>query len=380
MKKKIKKLARKIAAVAPKSGIIRTVLEGTYRAGAKVYRRFFGLKRFKAAANEAIDQHCPEEKKGFARFILMLKIYGSRVRYGIIPKEYFIYGFNMLSAEGRGSFVTRSNKYKYYKKFNSRNYVDFLNQKTETYRKFGEFYGRDVVSLYTDADFESFKSFVEKHPRFIYKPAQDYGGRGIKIYDLKNYDCPEDLFAIIIFNGACVLEELIVQGEEIARIHPDSVNTVRLVTYHSDSGDTYPQWCFLRMGSGGSHTDNMSGGGISALVDFETGVVCDCGRDYLGHRYIYHPDTNVQLVGLKLPHWDEVRGLACRLAAVLPEVRFVGWDLAYSDRGWVFVEGNAQPQCVAPQIMSYNGKLRNYKEMDKIYEADHKALAGGAAK
>ena len=85
-------------------------------------------------------------------------------------------------------------------------------------------------------------------------------------------------------------------------------------------------------------------------------------------------------MGLKLPHWDEVRGLACRLAAVLPEVRFVGWDLAYSDRGWVFVEGNAQPQCVAPQIMSYNGKLRNYKEMDKIYEADHKAIAGGAAK
>lgn len=379
MKKIIRKLAKAVSAVVPKSGLLRDFLAATYRGGIKVYRRFFGLKKFREAANEAIAEHRPEAAKGMAHTVLMLKIYCCRVRFGIIPKEYFIYGFNMLSAEGRSTFVTRSNKYKYYKKFNDRNYVDFLNQKTETYRIFGEFYGRDVVSLYDARDFADFVAFLEKHPRFIYKPAQDYGGRGIKIYDRKNYESAEDLFEIIIFNGACVLEELIVQGKEIADIHPDSVNTVRIVTYHGDNGDTHTQWCFLRMGSGGSHTDNMSGGGISARIDFDTGVVCDCGRDYLGHRYIYHPDSKVQLVGLNIPQWDEVKKLVCRLADTLPQVRFVGWDLAYSDKGWVFVEGNAQPQCVAPQIMSYNGMLHAYKNMDAIFEADRAKLGGDRA-
>lgn len=379
MKKIMRRIAKAVSAVVPKSGLLRDFLTATYRGGIKVYRRFFGLKKFREAANEAIAEHRPEAAKGMAHTILMLKIYCCRVRFGIIPKEYFIYGFNMLSAEGRSTFVTRSNKYKYYKKFNDRNYVDFLNQKTETYRIFGEFYGRDVVSLYDARDFSEFAAFLEKHPRFIYKPAQDYGGRGIKIYDRKNYESAEDLFEIIIFNGACVLEELIVQGKEIADIHPDSVNTVRIVTYHGDNGDTHTQWCFLRMGSGGSHTDNMSGGGISARIDFDTGVVCDCGRDYLGHRYIYHPDSKIQLVGLNIPQWDEVKKLVCRLADTLPQVRFVGWDLAYSDKGWVFVEGNAQPQCVAPQIMSYNGMLHAYKNMDAIFEADRAKLGGDRA-
>lgn len=376
MKKFVKRLARAVSAIAPKSGIIRNILVGGYRVAGKTYRRFFGLNKFREAANEAIAEHRPSAMHGVKHLVLMMKIYNCKVRFGIIPKEYFIYGFNMLSREGRSTFVTRSNKYKYYKKFNDRNYIDFLNQKTETYRIFGEFYGRDVVSLYDDRDFESFRVFLEKHPRFIYKPAQDYGGRGIKIYDRKNYESDEDLFEIIIFNGACVLEELIVQGKEIADIHPDSVNTVRIVTYRGEKGDTHTQWCFLRMGSGGSHTDNMSGGGISARIDFDTGVVCDCGRDYLGHQYIYHPDSKVQLVGLNIPQWDEVKKLVCRLADALPQVRFVGWDLAYSEKGWLFVEGNAQPQCVAPQIMSYNGMLHAYKDMDAIFEADHKAAGG----
>ena len=374
MKNFLRKVKAAIVDGGPYSGVLKWLVVTMYILALKVFTNYGRLKK---RVNDTILENRPElEGKKRAMKKLFREIMYCRFMYGILPKEYFIYRFDLLSHEGRKTFVTRSNKYKYYKKFNSKSYAEFLNRKTETIRKFGEFYHRDVLCVYDEDEFPAFCEFIKKHPRFIYKPAQDYGGHGIKIYNAELYESPEDLFSIIVFNGACVCEELIVQGQEIAQFHPDSVNTVRIVTYRSDDGVAHTQWCFLRMGAGGSHTDNMSAGGISALIDFDTGIIIDCGRDYKGDRFVFHPDTGVQFVGFKIPRWDEVKEMVQKLANVLPQVRFVGWDLAYTENGWVFVEGNAQPQCVAPQITAYNGKLAAYKAMDEIYEADRKARKG----
>lgn len=368
MRNSLRKIKKAIIESGPKRGLMKKLIVMFYVLGLKMFTNY---GRLKENIYNAIYDNRPElaENKKAAKKLYEEVLY-CRFMYGILPKEYFIYRFDLLSHEGRMTFVTRSNKYKYYRKFNSKSYAEFLNSKTETYRRFGEFYRREVLCVYDEDEFEEFCGFIKRHPRFIYKPARDYGGHGIKIYDSSLYESAADLFSIIVFNGACVCEELIVQGQEIAQFHPESVNTVRIVTYRSDDGEAHTQWCFLRMGAGESHTDNMSAGGISALIDFETGIICDCGRDYKGDKYIFHPDTGVQLVGFNVPRWDEVKTMIKALANVLPQVRFVGWDLAYTDNGWVFVEGNAQPQCVAPQITAYNGKLSTYKAMDEIYEAD----------
>jgi len=375
VKKALRKIKKALISSGLKSGLCKQIIVSAYILGLKMFTKY---KRLENNVYDTIFKFRPEFEGDRAKAKkLFREIMYCRFMYGILPKEYFIYRFDLLSHEGRLTFVTRSNKYEYYRKFNSKNYAEFLNSKTETLRIFGEFYHRDVLCVYDSNDFPAFCEFIEKHPRFIYKPAQDYGGHGIKIYDATHYESAEDLFDIILFNGASVCEELIVQGKEIAQFHPESVNTVRIVTYRSDDGVAHTQWCFLRMGAGDSHTDNMSAGGISALIDFETGIICDCGRDYDGNRYVFHPDTGVQLIGFNVPRWDEVKQMIQKLANALPQVRFVGWDLAYTDNGWVFVEGNARPQCVAPQITAYNGKLHAYKQMDEIFKADSEAKKRG---
>lgn len=327
----------------------------------------------KVSVYDAIYEAKPElEKNKKKAKRLYREIQYCKFMYGIATKEYFVYEFDKLSHEGRKQFVTRSNKYNFYRKFNNENYIDYLNKKTETYRLFKDFYNRDVVCLYDEGDFEVFKKFVDKHSKFIYKPAEDYGGHGIKIYNKDNFDSLEDLFTLIIFGGGCVLEELIVQGEEIAEFHRDSVNTVRLVTYRDHNGEPNIQWCFLRMGSGGSHTDNMSSGGIAAMIDYDTGIIYKEGRDWEGKKYMYHPDSKKQLIGFQMPKWDEVRTVIKDLVNVIPEVRFVGWDLAYTTKGWTFVEGNAKPQCVSAQISEYNGKLYKYQQADELYKLERK--------
>ena len=341
-----------------------------------IYAAFLLLKgKYKKECrkiHKAMGENRPEVVEGTAEYKKLFDdVFYCCFIYGCLAKEYFSYEFNMLSHEGRSTFVTRGNKYPFYKVFNNPNYSEFLNKKTEMHRKFGEFYGRDVLALFDENDYEAFCEFVKKHPKFIYKPAEAYGGNGIKIYDSSKYPDVEELFKVIIYRGAAVVEELIKQGEALSKINAGSVNTVRFVTYHSDGGETIPQWSFLRMGSGNSVTDNMSSGGISARIDIDAGIICDYGRDYKRNKYMYHPDSGVQLIGYQMPEWDKAKALIEKCAAVMPEVRFIGWDLAYTENGWVLVEGNSKTQCVAPQVTSYGGMLDTYKAMLDLYNKEN---------
>lgn len=369
LKKFAKKIKKKIVLAEPTSTVSKWLIVNLYVFALVLFTNY---ARRKASILNIIYEYqcdCLNNRKKTKK--LYREILYCGFLYGISAKEYFVYSFKLLSHEGRKTFVTRSNKYKYYKKFNSPNYVDFLNKKTETYRLFKKFYGRDVICLYDEEDFDSFVGFVNKHRQFIYKPAEEYGGHGVEIFNADDYESFRDLFEVIIINGGCVLEELIIQGQTIAQFHPQSVNTVRIVTYLPDDGNPIIQWCFLRIGEGDSHTDNMSSGGIAAMIDPETGVIYSSGRGWDGSLHIYHPDTMVKLAGFEMPEWDSVKAIIKELANTLPEVRFVGWDLAYTEKGWVFVEGNARPQCVAPQIPEFNGKLYKYVEADEIFEADN---------
>lgn len=371
---KLKKMMKRVKAAVvkrePTSFISKCLIVWAYKFALTLLGKY---KKRKKSIVKMIEQCAGERvnEPGYLRKTLNEIIY-CRFMYGIAAKEYFVYDFEKLSHAGRKIFVTRGNKYPYYAQFNNPNYTQYFNKKTETYRKFGKYYNRDVACLYDENDFEKFKEFVAKHDRFIYKPADDYGGHGIEIYDATKYESIEELFKIIMCNGFCVVEELIVQGKEIAQFHPESVNTVRVVAYRASEEETLIQWCFLRMGMGDSHTDNMSSGGLAAMIDPKTGIIYTTGRDWLNEIHLCHPDTGVQLVGFQLPEWDKLLALLKELSNVIPEVRFVGWDFAYSVKGWTFVEGNARPQCVSAQITEYNGKLYAYQEMKKLFDEEMK--------
>lgn len=98
-------------------------------------------------------------------------------------------------------------------------------------------------------------------------------------------------------------------------------------------------------------------------MDSRTGVVV-CAGDEMGNDYIYHSDTNVKLIGYKIPRWDEAVSTAINLAKQVPDVRYVGWDLALTDNGWVLIEGNEDGQILF-QYFSHSGISAEVKEIYK---------------
>lgn len=362
IKRLLRKIKRWIVDKEPTSSLSKVLIVWAYKLALIIFGRY---KKRKESAMEVIEELMEE---GDNPNKLFNQILYCRFMYRISAKEYFVFDFAKLSHEGRKTFLTRGNKYPFYKKFNQANYTAFFNQKTETYRKFHKFYNRDVLCMYDASDYDKFLEFIDKHSKFIYKPSDDYGGHGIKIYDADHFDSKKDLFEIILSDGYCVLEELIVQGQAIAQFHPESVNTTRIVAFLTPTEEVKILWTFLRMGMGDNHTDNMSAGGLAAMIDPLTGIIYTTGRDWLGKKHIAHPDTGIQLVGYQMPEWDTLMKLVEEIAKTIPQVRLVGWDFAYTDKGWTFVEGNARPQCVSAQITDHNGKFHLYEEMNDLLE------------
>lgn len=99
-------------------------------------------------------------------------------------------------------------------------------------------------------------------------------------------------------------------------------------------------------GCGDSIVDNGGVGGIFSTIDVMTVVVTTSGVSEKGESYISHPDSGVQILGAKIPQWNELLKLVEELAKVIPEQKYVGWDLTLTGSGWIMVKGNANGQLI----------------------------------
>ena len=139
-----------------------------------------------------------------------------------------------------------------------------------------------------------------------------------------------------------VLEHVQAQHPDMARLHPQSVNTMRICTDLVD-GQVHIAYITLKMGRGGGVCDNSGQGGILCRVDIDTGKICSPATDDYFNVYDRHPDTGIPLVGYQLPMIEEAKAMACEAAREIPEVGHVGWDMAIGPDGPAIIEGNDFP-------------------------------------
>lgn len=286
------------------------------------------------------------------------KIRNDMLRYLITPEEYFLYEFDVRPEREKSTFVGDIERMILCSRlYNSTKSGFIFMDKYRTYQVFERFFGREVMEIKSTCNYTAYENFCKKHGEFVVKPS--HSSRGSGIYLDRAITDPEikKSFERILHNAPCVVEEKIIQGAEMAALHPESVNTIRYATYLKD-GAISTIACFIKIGRGSSVVDNGGAGGLLAAVDSESGVIVTPGRTEAGEEFATHPDTNEKIVGRQLPNWKELKGLVTELAAVTPDQPYVGWDLAYSTKGWVLVEGNSGGQFVGPQISKKEG-IRN---------------------
>ena len=120
-------------------------------------------------------------------------------------------------------------------------------------------------------------------------------------------------------------------------------------------GKAYFLQAVLKIGNGGV-VDNFSSGGMYTYVD-DNGTVFVEAIDQADNIFYTHPISKTQIVGFKVPMFNEAVELVKQCAHVVPQVAYVGWDVAIGENGPEVIEGNAYPG-----IFQIKSSLSNKKE------------------
>ena len=275
--------------------------------------------------------------------------------YGFTPdQEIYLRIYSKLHDE-KTTFISWKERSLYWARLNRWDKRWMLEDKYEAYRMLRSYYKREMIRILSDKDYPLFLSFIKRHPVFVVKPLGLTLSMGVRKVYADQFSDKKALFHELLFvadefrgdysiqkldfHGA-VLEELIVQEKQFGAIHPDSVNAVRITTIRlRDNILFYYPW--IKVGVNHSFVASAGQGGFNAGIDVETGEVNTDGYMEDGRTMAIHPDSGLSFKSIIMPEWQEALSMVREIAKVLPDsINYVGWDLVYTDSGWLIMEGN----------------------------------------
>ncbi|MBR4188755.1 MAG: hypothetical protein IKQ55_02210 [Kiritimatiellae bacterium] len=307
-----------------------------------------------AEIEAAVRKRMPVATDGEVGDAILATIYHYWV-YGSTYDEYFYYGFARKTHAEKLEYMAFRVRLLYMDHLNPREEKHLLFNKYETYRLFPEYFKRDVILCSSEADWETFLAFTDKHPEFVVKPTDMSGGRGVRRDSVAGMDTARKraFFGELLAEGTAnrekfrrghessvVLEELIEQADEMAAFHPQSVNGVRVPTVNVDGHvHIYQPW--FKVGRGGNFLTSAVFGTLDAGIDAETGIIDTPGMNETDEVFDAHPDSHIPFVGFQIPRWKELVDMARDCAGRLPKFGYVGWDFVLTKQnGWCVMEGN----------------------------------------
>lgn len=165
-----------------------------------------------------------------------------------------------------------------------------------------------------------------------------------------------DELSKIIQNGKYLLQEKLTQHNAISKIYSGSINTIRLETVYNvrtKKIEILPP--LLRVGTGVNKVDNWAVGGLAIGIDTEHSHLRKYGfyKPSFGTKTPVHPNSGVVFDGYEIPFLQESIRLAKLFHSHLTEIHSIGWDIAITENGPCFIEGNDNWEISLVQICSH---------------------------
>lgn len=278
------------------------------------------------------------ERCGKPMIFLIADILYCGAKYQASPTDYFQDEMYKLSTEQRNDLITSGVNNGYVLKYNDAELRTIFENKDWFYENFSEFLNRDWIVVNGEEDRDRFLDFIKGRDYVILKPAREGGGgRGIRKVEAAPESFDETLQEL-----PCMVEEVIVQADELNKLNSTSVNTIRPFTFVKSDGTPVILSCYLRIGNGGL-VDNFCSGGMLAPVNPDTGIIEYPAADENDETYYVHPISGTDIVGFKIPYFDEVKEMIFKACLKFPTIRYVGWDIAVTKDGPLMIEGNVYP-------------------------------------
>jgi hypothetical protein len=180
----------------------------------------------------------------------------------------------------------------------------------------------------------------------VLKPTLGVGG-GKDVQFVAPQNLPRTLAPLFARRGVWddwIIQRVFRQCEAMAALNPDSVNTLRIITYRMQSGVVRHLSSVLRIGRGGSRVDNQTSGGLTCGVD--EGVLRPVAH-LMYQPFEAHPDWGVRFAGVRVPAWREAVDLCISAHELIPAMDLMSWDVAIdTEERPVLIEFNTDQQAL----------------------------------
>lgn len=281
-------------------------------------------------AREAADQHGKSMP-----VVLVDMLYSAGFRQ-VGFQDYIDYDFAILNRRERSTYMTHPFSNQLSQRFDHPDYRHLFQDKVEFDRVFSEHLQRDWLVVTPDNAGEV-QAFAERHGTIVTKEPVGQAGTGVHRYHAADVTDWADFHRGLLARGELLIEEVIVQHPALAAVCPGTVNTTR-VTAFFDGERTHILAIAQKFGRG-AVSDQMTFGGFYTMLD-DDGRSVGPGYDSHGHVHVTHPDSGFRIADFQLPMMAEVTAFVDRVARVVPQVQYVGWDIVVTPTGPVLVEGN----------------------------------------
>ncbi len=293
-----------------------------------------------------------KRRSGKRRLWLLRDMLRCAIKFNAGYMDYKIAEMYRLTDAQKATVITRGLSNTIVRRMNDKAYWHLFDDKATFNELFKEHIGRHWIKIAADTDVAAFTDFLSQNGDLIAKPLEGSSGVGIEHFTRPHWVGREAAFLQELNQkGIGILEERVVQHPEMMRMCPTSVNTVRIATLLGDKkqGVVY---AFLRIGNG-KIMDNVDCGGMAARVDLESGKLLTVGADKAGNTYENHPMTGTPIIGFQVPYFQEALDMCNAAALKVPQMRFIAWDVAITQNGPCFIEGNSFPSHAVPQFAAH---------------------------
>jgi putative polysaccharide biosynthesis protein len=272
-------------------------------------------------------------------------------RYNTVFLDYFYLRFFEKSDSEKREYLNTLYMFRFQKKYNNEKYKVYFADKSKFYLKFKDFIFHNHILLTANKNNE-FEKWLQNGNgvEYFVKNKSGQVGKNIEKFTLNrdnnkiiinNTFSAEEYFRHLLLSDLDLVEEKLNQHHVLNNIYPDSLNTLRVITFLNNRNEVEILGTILRIGFD-KYIDNFDSGGISVVVESDGTIkrkaIIKDPREQ--KEFEKHPVTDSQITGIRIPNWENVIEIVTKAAKVIPEVSTVGWDVVILESGVFLLEGN----------------------------------------
>ena len=251
-----------------------------------------------------------------------------QLKYYLPHDFYYCYVDTMFANAQKAYVLDDKNMYDFY-------FHDVKMPETVCRRMGGVFLdGKYNVISYDDA----LKKCCNYGEVIIKKTINSCGGSGISFWNTNDNNL-DDLKVFFNDNDNFIVQSIVRQHRELAKLHGRSVNTIRIMTLIYGE-EVLPISSIIRMGANNSRIDNASTGGLVCGIK-KTGQLREIAYDGMHNIFRMHPQ-GAHFSDIIIPNFEKCIETACCLAGRFASVtKLVSWDFSIDEASNpVLIEAN----------------------------------------